>query len=1352
MRRILLFRTLFCIILLVLNVKIFYVAASSEGDEANTNIVDHSSHDNEEKPEELGNDQHTDSTVEYPNEYNPENILVNPDGSIDNTGVPPPPFSTASSTDDDVETSTSSRLPTIKEDNTDSNFYDHNSDTTVDSIPSSVNPPSAGLESSITEENNNINPFYIERNNEPQLQDTSSTENPNNFVPSTEEEKESITTAPSSTSIPESSTDIPSVPSPESSMVPEGDANILFTPASKEEGIEAVHIPALEPKSTEGSASSSLSPVEDHTTEAASVPVPSPQPPSDPMNTESTLPPNELSPSPSSSPTSSPVPTPVVRVRTPEEEALRQIYRDKLQQALVLFQEAEQYRLQIHPSSSTLTPFENGKKALIYYKEAAGIGVGPGSSNAFATLARMYEIGWDGGKEITHISSISSDYSYTTSYPWMNRLLKLLNLSGKSYRVPRLYTPSSSSSSSSTVDTDSGVTVSSINYENYGILVYPNITQSIEYYKESAALGNPEAQFTVGVLHAYGLFGVESNESKAITNYYFSSLGGSLDSQIVLSHRHTFGHGVPRSCAAAVVYLEEPSQKAVKLVDDSYGLLTYMPQSYIDRLNDDALETITADSNALRAKRTQFLSPSTDGNTDTLTNENSIDPTAGTTSADNTVVSYYHNAADKGAVEAAVALGHLYLLGARGVTQNLAAAVEQFHNAAEKHDLLSMSVLGFMYLHGIGVTKDPTTAAAFLTVPVQANFGVALNTLGYMHLHGIGVRKDAEEGYRLIRKAALEAGSLDALYNLGLLHLQGINENINGITKVIAERNFQTAADHFRNAAIQGHIQASVKLGTMQALGIGVAKSCESALSNLRNGIVRVPTAFPVLEHAYRALTAGNVPSALLEYARAAEMGWESGAWNAAYLLDEGLVPEAVPYQKQNITVPSSTTGSTSSLLDASSTTIYAYPPEAYLVEPSKHYKSSTDSGSGDSSSSTFSSMDKPSSTGTESTFDSVVTILRMLSEPWYALVNAITPDGLQTSTPIEQRTLRFYLRSTGFSNGVAQLRIGDYHYYGRAGLPQDSAAAAERYRSACLLHIPEACFNLGTMYERGDGVDTDVHLAKRYYDLTIEEQKQYRGLLLSSGSTSSSIQNSLQSISVIPAKIMLHRLTNRKLMFRIRNQLVVPILELLQLKSLYLEFFDSWLGIPIGGGTSGDETETVTVPNGKTKDNKDSTSMVTATPSATTPTTTPTPSSTYPQDRVRDAINKHKAARNTKKRSDSWFSSLFGSGGQGNAEDQGLIMNTINNIATGFDIIIEYFGNIAHTMVHTTGNVLGVTEDLERLTKEDSLMIILVCFLIVIVWIRSRRLRLHRLRLRQQLAAPGGNAAFAHGNPPVHN
>ncbi|XP_045460134.1 protein sel-1 homolog 1 isoform X2 [Harmonia axyridis] len=84
-------------------------------------------------------------------------------------------------------------------------------------------------------------------------------------------------------------------------------------------------------------------------------------------------------------------------------------------------------------------------------------------------------------------------------------------------------------------------------------------------------------------------------------------------------------------------------------------------------------------------------------------------------------------------------------------------------------------------------------------------------------------------------------------------------------------------------------------------------------------------------------------------------------------------------------------------------------------------------------------------------------------------------------------RGLLYWGRASTQGYSAAQVKLGDYHYYG-FGTPVDYEAAATHYRLASeQQHNAQAMFNLGYMHEQGLGMSRDMHLAKRLYDLAAE-------------------------------------------------------------------------------------------------------------------------------------------------------------------------------------------------------------------------------------------------------------------------
>uniref|UniRef100_U5EUQ4 Putative extracellular protein sel-1 n=1 Tax=Corethrella appendiculata TaxID=1370023 RepID=U5EUQ4_9DIPT len=84
-------------------------------------------------------------------------------------------------------------------------------------------------------------------------------------------------------------------------------------------------------------------------------------------------------------------------------------------------------------------------------------------------------------------------------------------------------------------------------------------------------------------------------------------------------------------------------------------------------------------------------------------------------------------------------------------------------------------------------------------------------------------------------------------------------------------------------------------------------------------------------------------------------------------------------------------------------------------------------------------------------------------------------------------RALQYWGRAASQGYSSAQVKLGDYHYYG-LGTNVDYETAASHYRMASeQQHNAQAMFNLGYMHEQGLGMKKDIHLAKRCYDLAAE-------------------------------------------------------------------------------------------------------------------------------------------------------------------------------------------------------------------------------------------------------------------------
>jgi len=111
--------------------------------------------------------------------------------------------------------------------------------------------------------------------------------------------------------------------------------------------------------------------------------------------------------------------------------------------------------------------------------------------------------------------------------------------------------------------------------------------------------------------------------------------------------------------------------------------------------------------------------------------------------------------------------------------------------------------------------------------------------------------------------------------------------------------------------------------------------------------------------------------------------------------------------------------------------------------------------------------------------------------------IDAITPDSASLA-------LVHWTRSAKQQNIDSLLKMGDYYLTDlgvpstpipnahRRRHPSNEEKAAQCYQAAAeTMHSAQAYWNLGWMYENGMGMGQDFHLAKRFYDLALETNKE---------------------------------------------------------------------------------------------------------------------------------------------------------------------------------------------------------------------------------------------------------------------
>ena len=102
-------------------------------------------------------------------------------------------------------------------------------------------------------------------------------------------------------------------------------------------------------------------------------------------------------------------------------------------------------------------------------------------------------------------------------------------------------------------------------------------------------------------------------------------------------------------------------------------------------------------------------------------------------------------------------------------------------------------------------------------------------------------------------------------------------------------------------------------------------------------------------------------------------------------------------------------------------------------------------------------------------------------------LLQLTEPTIFNQKTSIDKEEYRAWHRASKEQNPLGYIHLGHHHYYGTGGLEKsDKVQAALNYQKAKFLEHPEAAFNMGYMYEWGEGVQQSIKEAIKNYNFSI--------------------------------------------------------------------------------------------------------------------------------------------------------------------------------------------------------------------------------------------------------------------------
>lgn len=474
---------------------------------------------------------------------------------------------------------------------------------------------------------------------------------------------------------------------------------------------------------------------------------------------------------------------------------------------------------------------------------------------------------------------------------------------------------------------------------------------------------------------------------------------------------------------------------------------------------------------------------------------------------------YLTVAATKGYAAAQHKLAASYMAGYYGglIPLDPGRAVLLDYFAAISGDPQAAMALGHRYFKGITVPESCAVAAMFMEISaniaaqqITTRGSVLFVDKSYLaRIHDRKFRREIDDEVVDYYRHLAEEGDGDFAASLGNIYTHGSR---------MIDQDFKMAARYLKVAADEYHVHSSAQLGYLivqgrapgtlgEAIrllnyaqdskdplgtlglgysmykGVGLPKNESKAFETFRSIADRIPEAAFYMGEILMMSTEGSKPDpakAAHAYSHAASRGHILATYRLAHLTLKGLgVAQSCEAAVQGFKTVSEFGDWALALTHAHRKFHKGDKLEALQL---------------------FAQM---AALGIESAQSNAAYILsRLYCPPWIRPPSAtenltdwpLAEEGfLANKTECEKRALSLHLQSAGQGNGEAVLRVGDYFYYGQAGLQRDKRTAATYYQMAADFRQTHALFNLGLMHEIGDGVQQDFHLAKRFFDQAAE-------------------------------------------------------------------------------------------------------------------------------------------------------------------------------------------------------------------------------------------------------------------------
>jgi len=391
---------------------------------------------------------------------------------------------------------------------------------------------------------------------------------------------------------------------------------------------------------------------------------------------------------------------------------------------------------------------------------------------------------------------------------------------------------------------------------------------------------------------------------------------------------------------------------------------------------------------------------------------------------DEELVDFYTHLSNEGDATAALSLAVMHMTGSKLLPQSYSKAIDCLYTASlstNRQNAAAVALLGYLLVLGFKPSNPlPITIKEIVDRLHAIKDPVASTALGYAYYQGIGVHVNITRAVELLQSAA--GKHTDAGYYLGEIFMgRGIPDGFEG-----PKIDMSAALQYYRTSSQKGNVLALHRVGVMASLGLGGPRHCASAVNSFKSVSERGDW-MTKLTTANKLYSIGNSAAAVIIFTRFAFIGVEVAQANAAHILSKSYCPSWMQLSD-----------------NYNQSTLYLVPRSDWIEAIS------------------FNITNNNTSLPTN---------------------DSIQLSNYRTSVHCDLRSLQFYSLSSDQRNSDSYIRIGDLYYYGLAGLSPNKPEAAVFYQKSADLKLTHAIFNLALMYQFGDGIQQDFHLAKRYYD-----------------------------------------------------------------------------------------------------------------------------------------------------------------------------------------------------------------------------------------------------------------------------